>query len=130
MHHQRGVGRHQVHQRRAKLLAQALSGGEHPRHVGFGNDIKQTHHQAVDRHHFNAWLHAVFSASRIRFTAATELALSPCTHKVLACNTKALPSLAVRASPREIVNACCTMVSASWCTAPGNWRETRCPLGS
>jgi hypothetical protein len=32
----------------------------------------------------------------MRCTAATELALSPCTHRVLACKCKALPSLAVR----------------------------------
>jgi hypothetical protein len=42
----------------------------------------------------------------MRRTAATELALSPCTHRVLACKRKALPSLAVRGSPRAMISAC------------------------
>ncbi|MNI90941.1 hypothetical protein D3C76_1668890 [compost metagenome] len=59
MHHQRRVGRHQVDQMSTETFAQSRTGREHPGHVGFGNFIEQTHHQAIDRHHFNPWLHSV-----------------------------------------------------------------------
>ena len=116
VHHQGGVGRHQIGQILGEANAQALAGSQHPRHVGFCNFIEQTQHQAVDGHHFNARLHPCacwLRAWRIRCTAATEPALSPCTHSVLACRCKALPSLATRGWPAAMVRACCTIISAS-----------------
>ncbi len=116
MHHQRRIGRHQIDQLCTKRRAQALAGGEHPRHVGFGDFIEQTQHQAIQRHHFNPWIHDALDcckAWRMRRTAATELALSPWTHKVLARRIKALPSLALSSPPRAMVNACSMIFSAS-----------------
>ncbi len=73
---------------------------------------QQAHHQAVDGHSLQSVGFMLgFNASRMRCTAATELALSPCTHRVLACSTRGLPSLATNGSPREMVRACWMIVS-------------------
>ncbi|MNG14895.1 hypothetical protein D3C84_986870 [compost metagenome] len=64
MHHQRGIGRHQINQALGKSAAQALAGGEHPRHVAFVDAVEQAHHQAVDGHHLNTVVHGTAWASR------------------------------------------------------------------
>ncbi|MNI57859.1 hypothetical protein D3C73_1129450 [compost metagenome] len=59
MHHQRRVGRHQVDELSGKCCTQVFAGGEHPRHVAFGDFVEQAHHQAIQCHHFDAQLHDV-----------------------------------------------------------------------
>ncbi|MNY29010.1 hypothetical protein D3C86_1630280 [compost metagenome] len=105
MQQQGGVGRHQIDQRVAKAGAQALAGGQHPGHVAFVDVVEQAQDQAVDAGYFefrDGRAHAnlrASKASRMRRTAATDSALSPCTQSVWACKDNELPSLASSAWP-------------------------------
>src|SRR5690606_17598467 len=106
--------------------------GQQPGHVRLVDGVEQAQHQAVDGDGLDAQVHAgsPSSASRMRRTAATELALSPCTHRLSARRTRALPLLAVSGLPPARASAWAITCSLSWCTAPGRLRATRNPSPS
>ncbi len=116
VHQQRGIGRYQVNQTEAEALAQTPRGRQHPRHVRLVDGVEQADHQAVDGNDFDANPHTGRNsprATRIRCTAAIELSLSPCTQIVSTRRLRALPSLAIRSSPRARVTAWLITVSGS-----------------